>query len=541
MSNQDSLNYVLFFGIVLLTVIVGYCIKSYKLRYATEGSVALVLGALAGGFICFKYMVVENRTDQPKKLITFDDNMFFDVLLPPIIFSAGFNVKKKLFFENFITVMVLGVFGTMWSCFFVAGSMIHLMRGAHLPRRRLISNAISLGAIFSCTDSVASLQVLDKDSEPLLHSLLFGEGVVNDATAIVLLSATKGLSIAEIDSDLTLKAFAWLLVGFARLFFLSLVLGLAMGLISALIVRWVLARRRRHPECEILIVGLLGFMAYFMAEVTNLSAILTVFFCGIAMSHYTWHSLCPTAQVVSRQGFSAVASLCEIVLFVYSGLDMWVTALWPNSLYTSWESLQKIVALASGALVIVLVARAAFVFPICWLADKSWLRKSPLGSPGAAVLWWGGVPRGAITLALTYDIFLKDAIAPAVAAVFGSGNGGGGMGNGNGNGGGTFAGSMGGMMAGVLESSQTALAPGMEAASVVMTATTAATTPTMATMATAPENQIIIAASIIVVAVTTLGFGAATGRVMEYLLNLRRFSIPHGKSHPSSSSSSSSS
>ena len=34
-------------------------------------------------------------------------------------------------------------------------------------------------------------QVLSKDHAPLLYSLLFGEGVVNDATAIVLLGASQ--------------------------------------------------------------------------------------------------------------------------------------------------------------------------------------------------------------------------------------------------------------------------------------------------------------------------------------------------------------
>ena len=66
-----------------------------------------------------------------------------------------------------------------------------------------------------------------------------------------------------------------------------------------------------------------GFLAYFAAEALSLSAILAVFFAGIAMSHYTWHSLSPAAKVISRHGFHVVAALCETVLFVYAGLDMW--------------------------------------------------------------------------------------------------------------------------------------------------------------------------------------------------------------------------
>lgn len=36
----------------------------------------------------------------------------FDVLLPPIIFYAGFTVKRKLFFRNFTTLVLFGVVGT---------------------------------------------------------------------------------------------------------------------------------------------------------------------------------------------------------------------------------------------------------------------------------------------------------------------------------------------------------------------------------------------------------------------------------------------
>lgn len=45
--------------------------------------------------------------------------------------------------------------------------------------------------MLSSTDSVAALQVLDPEAQPLLFSLVFGEGVVNDATAVVLLRAVQ--------------------------------------------------------------------------------------------------------------------------------------------------------------------------------------------------------------------------------------------------------------------------------------------------------------------------------------------------------------
>ena len=50
---------------------------------------------------------------------------------------------------------------------------------------------LALGAIFATTDSVAVLQVLDKDRSPILFSLVFGEGVINDAAGVALLRAIQ--------------------------------------------------------------------------------------------------------------------------------------------------------------------------------------------------------------------------------------------------------------------------------------------------------------------------------------------------------------
>lgn len=56
-----------------------------------------------------------------------------------------------------------------------------------------------------------------------------------------------------------------------------------------------------------------------------------------------------------------------------------------------------------------MAARAAFTFPVCWLANRVWRKRDPIPRRGDAVIWWGGLPRGAITLALSYHCFYKDA------------------------------------------------------------------------------------------------------------------------------------
>ena len=54
-----------------------------------------------------------------------------------------------------------------------------------------LQDCLALGAIFATTDSVAVLQVLEQDRAPLLFNLVFGEGVINDATTVALLRTVQ--------------------------------------------------------------------------------------------------------------------------------------------------------------------------------------------------------------------------------------------------------------------------------------------------------------------------------------------------------------
>lgn len=57
----------------------------------------------------------------------------------------------------------------------------------------LRQDCLALGAIFATTDSVAVIQVLEEERSPLLFSLVFGEGVINDATSVALLRTVQVL------------------------------------------------------------------------------------------------------------------------------------------------------------------------------------------------------------------------------------------------------------------------------------------------------------------------------------------------------------
>lgn len=69
-------------------------------------------------------------------------------------------------------------------------------------------------------------QVLSQEQTPFLYSAVFGEGVVNDATSIVLFNAVQSIDFSDIDALTALK----LLGNFLYLFFTSTVLGIVVSI-----------------------------------------------------------------------------------------------------------------------------------------------------------------------------------------------------------------------------------------------------------------------------------------------------------------------
>ena len=76
------------------------------------------------------------------------------------------------------------------------------------------------------------MQVLNQDETPLLYSLVFGEGVVNDATSVVLFNAIQSFDLNKIDPSIALHFFG----NFLYLFIASTMLGVLVNVFLPLIL-----------------------------------------------------------------------------------------------------------------------------------------------------------------------------------------------------------------------------------------------------------------------------------------------------------------
>ncbi|KAF5736923.1 Sodium/hydrogen exchanger [Tripterygium wilfordii] len=380
----------LFVALLCACIVIGHLLEEN--RWMNESITALAVG------LCTGIIILLTSKGKSSRILVFSEDLFFTYLLPPIIFNAGFQVKKKQFFRNFMTIMLFGAVGTLISFGIISVGAIHFFKKMNIGSLK-IGDYLAIGAIFSATDSVCTLQVLNQNETPLLYSLVFGEGVVNDATSVVLFNAIQNFDLSHINSRIALQ-----FVGnFFSLFILSTLLGVFAGLLSAYIIK-KLYFGRHSTDREVALMILMAYLSYMLAELFYLSAILTVFFCGIVMSHYTWHNVTQSSRVTTKHAFATFSFVAEIFIFLYVGMDALDIEKWK----VVSDSPGKSVGVSAILIGLILVGRAAFLFPLSFISNLT--RKSPnekISFKQQVTIWWAGLMRGAVSMALAYNQFTK--------------------------------------------------------------------------------------------------------------------------------------
>ncbi|GAB2277543.1 monovalent cation:H+ antiporter, CPA1 (nhx1) [Dionaea muscipula] len=380
----------LFVALLLACIVIGHLLEEN--RWVNESITSLLIGLTTG------FVILLISGGKSSHLLVFSEDLFFIYLLPPIIFNAGFQVKKKQFFRNFITITMFGALGTLISFCVISLGAIGFFKKLDIGSLD-VNDYLAIGAIFAATDSVCTLQVLNQDETPLLYSLVFGEGVVNDATSVVLFNAIQSFDLTRLDARIFLQFSG----SFMYLFFASTLLGVVAGLISAYVIK-KLYFGRHSTDREVALVLLMAYLSYMLAELFYLSGILTVFFCGIVMSHYTWHNVTESSRVTTKHAFATLSFLAETFIFLYVGMDALDIEKWR---FVS-SSPGTLIAVSTILMFLVMVGRAAFVFPISFLTNLA--KKSPnekINFRMQVTIWWAGLMRGAVSMALAYNQFAR--------------------------------------------------------------------------------------------------------------------------------------
>jgi NhaP-type Na+/H+ or K+/H+ antiporter len=78
----------------------------------------------------------------------------------------------------------------------------------------------------------------------------------------------------------------------------------------------------KEPPMETLLVLLFAYSSYCVAEVCELSGIMSIFFCGILLSHYNWYNISEAGKVGTVQVFKALKIGSENLIFAFLGITL---------------------------------------------------------------------------------------------------------------------------------------------------------------------------------------------------------------------------
>ena len=172
-------------------------------------------------------------------------------------------------------------------------------------------------SLLCSTDVVAAISIVKYEKQPKLFSLIFGEGILNDAVCIILFDTVMEYSGPH--SEFTAITPFHIVGGFLKLSFLSVFVGFVIGIISSVV--FANYRNLTHSsiiECSL--VFCFGYLSYSVSELIHCSGIIALLTCGVIMAHYTWYNLSPQAKQVTSVSFQVIGYVVEAFVFSYLGL-----------------------------------------------------------------------------------------------------------------------------------------------------------------------------------------------------------------------------
>lgn len=319
--------------VLLVSVFVSFLIKMY---FAAEEAAAEA--SAFDGYYAYnnnddankegddKYSYYENvdMNELSRFLLSFSENFFFMVLLPPIMFNSGYQLKRELFFRHLKPIISFAVVGTALSGI-TTGLVLHGISsmGWTGEVQANLFELLAFGSLITATDTVSVLGVLNaKQVNPHLFSLVFGESAFNDAVAIVMFRTCSHLvKISAMNGQLSMKdEITHFVVEFLLDALACPLLGVAISFLVALVFKKT--EFTGTPVLELSLYLLLMYVPFIFAEVLGMSGIVTIFITGMFSRRYVEPNVSDETKHNAEVIFNLVAYLAETCIFIELGLSV---------------------------------------------------------------------------------------------------------------------------------------------------------------------------------------------------------------------------
>ena len=281
-------------------------------------------------------------------------HIVLEIVLPPLLFSAAVRMPTMDFRREMQAVAMLAIPLVFVSAFAVGFVINWLVPAISLPW------GVALGAVLSPTDAVAVSIAKRSGVSHRIITVLEGEGLFNDATSLVLLSAAMSAGLAADEHALN----PGLLIG---------KVALALGIASA--IGWVVGevgvRLRaliKDPSADTVFSFVMPFIASIPAEHLGGSGLVAAVVAGLVVSRRRAAVISATNRRFSQQNWQTMTLVLESAIFLTMGLQAF-GIVEETSTFTGGLAFAAFLAVTLGALIMVI--RAVFIaVMLAWLDHR---------------------------------------------------------------------------------------------------------------------------------------------------------------------------
>lgn len=304
--------------------------------------------------------------------------MILFIFLPMLIFESAFSLDAHLFKKLLPNISLLAGPAILFTTLCTAYLMLTITPASWGWN---LSYALLFGALINATDPVAVVALLrELGISKRLVTLIEGESLLNDGTAIVLFTVFLGVSLVGFESVSLTDVLIKLLKVVAG--------GLLVGwLLAQFISRWI-GKIFNDPLLEITLMMALAYLAMAIAEgFLHVSGVMALVIAGLYMSSVGRTRISPEVIGFLHEFWEMMAYIANALIFFLVGL---VIALQIKSVQITeiW------IAFVAYFGVMIIRAIAVFLFRPLFAALKN-----PITKDQAIIVSWGGL-RGAVSLAL---------------------------------------------------------------------------------------------------------------------------------------------
>jgi monovalent cation/hydrogen antiporter len=307
--------------------------------------------------------------------IQVDPDLIFLIVLPPLLYIAGYFTPVRSLRANLGTISSLAV-----GLVIVSACAVATLAHALIPGISWAA-AFALGAIVAPPDAIAATAVTRRLAVPRqIVTILEGESLLNDATALTIYSIALAAAAGAVFSPTgSVVTFAGAILG-------GCAIGLGVG--------WVIAHVRARIEdtpVEMTISLLTPYAAFLPADRLGVSGVIATVAAGLYLGHRGSRIMGADARLTGRAVWETITFLLNGFVFIVMGLEV------PFLLRTLTPSLAiRLIGLGVAVTTLLVLVRTLWIFATVFLPGR--IRERTDSFACSLVLSWAGM-RGVVSLA----------------------------------------------------------------------------------------------------------------------------------------------